>query len=380
MRLNLIPVTPSRALPVLRACHQLGESVMLHGEPGVGKTSLARQVAAELGGPCETFLLTQIEPCDLRGLPDLDHERQVTRWFAPEFLPRRPGPGVVLLDELNAAEPRLQKSAYQLLLDRRVGEYRLPDGWLVVATGNTGSDGALVHQIDAPCADRMVHLLVTPSVDDWIAWAQQAGVPTQVIAYLRLHPEHLNGAQDRVQHRTLLAPSPRGWARVGRFVALGLPDDALELAVAGIVGDAVAASFMSVWRELETATAVEDLCRARDEERPRLLPRTVAGLYHLAYGLAAWASDLPRLTAALHVAARLPADLPEPGLPVREVQTLAMELLLQRAERLGALLHVVALPDYLAYSAERAAAGLEAPLPQPPDRPRRRRPAALTGR
>lgn len=357
MPLNLIPTSPSKALAIIAACHEQGETVMLHGHRGVGKSSIVKQHAEQIHGELWTLMLPQIEFYDIRGLTALDMERNLTRWLPPEFLPRTPGPGVLFLDELTAADHRTQKAGYQLLLDRRVGAYRVPDGWLVAAAGNTGADGALVNAMDAPAADRMVHVLVTATIQDWIAWAQGAGISQEIIAYLHSRPDHLDGTEEQVAGDKLLGPSPRGWARVDKFLKTMRDRHLLELTVTGIVGEGVAASFLMVLDQLRTQASIEEICTSSRTRRRELLPTTLVGLYNLCYGLAAWATGAQPLGQALEVVASL-KELTSETIPAAEIQTLAMELLLAKAESLKLLPHIIRTPMYREYRAQRQALGL----------------------
>ncbi|MGD2019692.1 MAG: AAA family ATPase, partial [Thiohalocapsa sp.] len=137
--------------PVLRR-----RASMLWGTRGVGKSSVVRQVADHFDVPLVDLRLTTIEPVDIRGAIYADERQAKTVWFPPEFLPdSEQSEGILFLDELTAADQRLQISAYSLILDRRVGNYRLPDGWQVVAAGNAAFHGAVSHDMGTALADRM---------------------------------------------------------------------------------------------------------------------------------------------------------------------------------------------------------------------------------
>jgi len=142
--------------PVLRK-----RASMLWGTRGVGKSSIVRQVAEHFDVPLVDLRLTTIEPVDIRGAIYADDNQHKTVWFPPEFLPNADEPeGILFLDELTAADQRLQISAYSLILDRRVGHYQLPDGWQVVAAGNASFHGAVSHDMGTALADRMFHFNV----------------------------------------------------------------------------------------------------------------------------------------------------------------------------------------------------------------------------
>ena len=122
-----------------------------------------------------------LDPVDLRGLPSVRGD--VAHWCPPSFLPTE-GEGILFLDELNAAPPLVQAACYQLVLDRRVGEYVLPDGWTVVAAGNRETDRAVTHRMPSALANRFVHLDFSVDVAAWLQWAESAGVGEEVLAFI----------------------------------------------------------------------------------------------------------------------------------------------------------------------------------------------------
>src|SRR5713226_7324319 len=121
----------------LRTLVSVRQPVFIWGSPGVGKSAVVRQLAKELAIPLQDVRALLLDPVDLRGLPFLGADGR-SKWATPEFLPES-GSGILFLDELNAAPAMVQASCYQLVLDRKVGEYSLPEGWAIVAAGNRDS-------------------------------------------------------------------------------------------------------------------------------------------------------------------------------------------------------------------------------------------------
>ena len=174
-------------------------ATMLWGTRGVGKSSVVRQVAAHFGVPLVDLRLTTIEPVDIRGAIYADDLQGKTVWFPPEFLPTPDQPaGILFLDELTAADQRLQISAYSLILDRRVGNYRLPDGWQVIAAGNASFHGAVSHDMGTALADRMFHFNVQTVIDAFLAHALAMGFAPEVMAYLKVRPDKLDDTQTQL--------------------------------------------------------------------------------------------------------------------------------------------------------------------------------------
>jgi hypothetical protein len=338
------------AHPVLRQ-----RATMLWGTRGVGKSSVVRQVAQHFGVPLVDLRLTTIEPVDLRGAIYADERQGRTVWFPPEFLPTEETPaGILFLDELTAADQRLQISAYSLILDRRVGHYRLPDGWMIVAAGNASFHGAVSHDMGTALADRLFHLHVQTAIDAFLAHAQAHGFAPEVMAYLRVRPDKLDDTAAQLAADHLVGASPRGWEDVSHVLQAGLPEPALRVFVQGRIGAANAAEFFGVLRELQAGADVVSLLAAdRGEATLALLPRTLDGLYALVYGLLAAVDDAPAMTRALEILEQLPEIRGSTALPLREAQTLAMELLLARALARGLDAAVLDSPAYQRYAAAR---------------------------
>ena len=177
----------SVALPSLMEARQ---PVFIWGGPGIGKSALVRQVAAQAGLPLRDIRALLLDPVDLRGLPFLGSDGRA-KWAAPECLPQD-GCGILFLDELNAAPAMVQAACYQLVLDRKLGEYSLPDGWAIVAAGNREGDRGATTRMPAPLRNRFVHLDFELDLEEWSRWAVAAGIRPEVIAFLRFRPELLS--------------------------------------------------------------------------------------------------------------------------------------------------------------------------------------------
>ena len=361
--MNIPPVSIASAKAAL--IEQYGDAMlrrrasMLWGTRGVGKSSIVRQVAAHFGVPLVDLRLTTIEPVDIRGAIYADDVQGKTVWFPPEFLPPQDQPaGILFLDELTAADQRLQISAYSLILDRRVGNYRLPDGWQVVAAGNASFHGAVSHDMGTALADRMFHFNVQTVIDAFLEHAVAMGFAPEVMAYLKVRPDKLDDTQAQVAADHLVGASPRGWEDISNVLKSGLSDNARRLFVQGRIGAANAAEFFGVLRELQAAVDVVRLLAARPgDETLALLPKSLDGLYGMVYGLLAACVDAPTLARALEIVEQLPELRSQAPLPVREAQTLAMELLMQRALERGLEGAILDSPAYHRYTEQRQREG-----------------------
>jgi hypothetical protein len=184
--------------------------VMLWGPPGVGKSQVVAQIGARHQVPVIDIRLSQMEPSDLRGIPFRTGEH--VEWATPAILPdavRHGEQGILFLDEITSAPPSVSAAAYQLILDRRLGEYEVPDGWAIFAAGNRQGDRGVTYTMPAPLANRFSHFEFETNLDDWVAWAYANGIDERVIGFLRFRPELLFDFDPA--HNPVAFPSPRSW-------------------------------------------------------------------------------------------------------------------------------------------------------------------------
>src|SRR5829696_10397671 len=225
------PVRPSEVSKALAALVPTGRPVYLWGQPGCGKSAVVRQAAATLGLDLVDVRATLLDPVDLRGLPKVTRDTAI--WCPPAFLPRA-GRGLLFLDERAQAAPLVQAACLQLTLDRRVGEYELPEGWSVIAASNRAEDRAGTHRLISPLLNRFVHLDLDVSEDDWQEWAVGVGVAPEVRAFIRLRPALLFQFDPAVNQRAFA--SPRSWHFASDLLP-HTPAHLLQRVVAGCVGD-----------------------------------------------------------------------------------------------------------------------------------------------
>jgi hypothetical protein len=265
-------VRPTDVTKALAALLPTRRPIYLWGAPGVGKSSLVKQAAHSLFLDLVDVRATLLDPVDLRGLPRLDGDSAV--WLPPAFLPKG-GSGVLFLDELAQAAPLVQAACLQLTLDRRIGEYELPDGWTVIAASNRAEDRAGTHRLISPLLNRFVHLDLEVSNEDWQAWAVTSKVAPEVRAFLQYRPGLLSQFDPAANPRAF--PTPRSWQFVSDVLSR-TDDHLLHPVIAGCVGDGPAAEFvgfLKLYRELPDL----DQVLARPDTAP--VPREPAVLYAL---------------------------------------------------------------------------------------------------
>ncbi|SUZ31410.1 hypothetical protein ROE7235_01153 [Roseibaca ekhonensis] len=365
---NAPPITTGRALDLLlagwdaQASGALTASWMLHGRPGIGKTEVVQILADRIGARLYDLRLTTIEPQDLRGLPFFDMERQRTIWFRPEDLPDDPAtPSVLFLDELTAAAPQLQPTVYGLLQERRVGPHRLPDSCMVVAAGNTVEDGAIAYEMGSALSDRLVHLNLVAEAGDWVqGYAVPMGLDPAVIAFIRTRPDLLDTGEAALRRGDMIACTPRSWARVSALMR-ALPDRALRnTAIAGVLGEAVAAEFLLIADEIAATVQLDDLLEATTKERASLYPPSMHGMTALIYALVARA-DAENMHHVIDIMAEARGlkTAPFDAMPLAELGAHGFEMLIRKALDNDMAEAFLTSPAYAAYAEERRAAGLE---------------------
>lgn len=239
-------MTPIELVPYLNSLveRDVRLSVMIWGPPGIGKSSIVAQTARHHDLAIIDLRLSQLAPTDLRGLPVA--ENGVAKWFPPEFLPTS-GKGILFLDEINMATPAMQGIAQQLILDRQVGSYRVPEGWFIWAAGNRKSDRAAVFEMPSALANRFVHLDIVPDFDSFRAWGIEAGLAEQILAFLAFRPTLMH----RIDTQRPAWPSPRSWVMANQLLLAGL---SLEPAV-GATADEFDA-FCAVYQNLPDLDAI----------------------------------------------------------------------------------------------------------------------------
>lgn len=249
-------MTPNQIVAAVGACIDADLPVLMTGAPGIGKSDIVRQIAAERGWPVIDMRLVTTDPVDLRGLPVASDGRAI-------FLPMGELPdadrdgdsGILFLDELPQAPMAVQNAAFSLVLDRRIGDYRLPPGWRVIAAGNRIQDRAGANRLNSALADRFTQFAVGVSVDGWCRWALQNGLQPELVAFVRMRPDLLHSFEpDRSINAT-----PRSWAMADKLLKAKLAPEVEMHALAGTVGQGPAAEligFLRIWRQLPSPDAV----------------------------------------------------------------------------------------------------------------------------
>lgn len=258
----------SEATVALRSLIESQIPTFLWGAPGIGKSSIIKQIAREMGVECIDLRLSLLDPTDLKGIPFYERDSHSALWAPPSFLPRE-GRGILFLDELNSAAPAVQASAYQLILDRRVGEYELPEGWAIVAAGNREGDRGVVYRLPSPLANRFVHIEMEVNASDWREWAIGAEIDERVVAYIGFKKEALFGFDPAKNAKSF--PTPRSWEAVHKVLGSSLPATLLLDTIGGAVGEDAAVDFLGFVQVMDRLPDIDAVMRGECTDAPQEL-------------------------------------------------------------------------------------------------------------
>lgn len=250
----------------------------LWGPPGIGKSSIVKQIALANDYEFIDLRLSLMDPTDLKGIPFYDKEAHQALWAPPSFLPRE-GRGILFLDELNSAPPAVQASAYQLILDRKVGEYSLPEGWAIIAAGNREGDRGVVYRMPSPLANRFVHLEMDVNVEDWRDWAYGAGMDERVIAYIGYKSDDLFSFDPTKNEKSFA--TPRSWEFVSSVLGSEMDEKLLLETIGGAIGKDRAVRFLSFAKVMHKLPDIAAILSGGEGE----YPEDVEVLHALATGL-----------------------------------------------------------------------------------------------
>ena len=275
-------VGPKSAKKSIRKAIKVRRPTFLWGPPGIGKSDVVKQIGAELDREVIDVRLALWEPTDIKGIPYYNAEQGKMVWAPPAELPtNEDSTAIIFLDELNSAPPAVQAAAYQLILNRRVGTYKLPEGVDVVAAGNREGDRGVTYRMPAPLANRFVHLEMKVDFDDFQDWATLNKVHPEVVGYVGFAKQDLYDFDPKSPSKAFA--TPRSWVFVSDLLSEDdVDNDTLHNLIAGAVGDGLAVKFMAHRKIAGKLPKAEDILDGKVKD---LQIKEVTAMYSLTVSL-----------------------------------------------------------------------------------------------
>jgi hypothetical protein len=222
--------------------------VFIWGAPGIGKSSIVESFAASVGLDCVSLLGSQLAPEDIIGVPQIIEGKSV---FCPPRMIAREEAYCLFLDELNACSQEVQKAFYSLIHDRRIGEYHLPEGSIVIGAGNRAQDNAIVKTMSSALINRLFHVELIASHHDWLDWAGQNGIHPYILEYIGQRPDHLWNQPPKTEEPF---STPRSWHILSDVLNVygdKIPDKQLEILTAGCLTPHHAVQFRAFIKQIQ---------------------------------------------------------------------------------------------------------------------------------
>ena len=279
-------VSPNSAKASIKHALKKKRPIFLWGPPGIGKSDIVSQI-------CDTFSNSHLidirlslwEPTDIKGIPYFDSNSGTMVWGAPSELPTEEFAAqfdyiVLFLDEMNSAAPSVQAAAYQLILNRKVGTYKLPDNVMIVAAGNREADKGVTYRMPAPLANRFIHLELAVNFDDWFQWSVVNNINTDVVGYLTFAKKDLYDFDPRSSSRSFA--TPRSWSFVSELLDDDLDENTTTDLVAGAVGEGLAVKFMAYRKIAANMPNPSDILTGKVKE---LRTKEISAMYSLTVSL-----------------------------------------------------------------------------------------------
>ncbi len=291
-------------------------SVMLWGAPGIGKSQAIRQIASKIEKNtnkkvCVTDVrLLLFNPIDLRGIPTSNVEKTFAVWLKPKIFDMDDNNNIInilFLDEISAAPPSVQAAAYQITLDRVIGEHKLPDNCIVFAAGNRTTDKSVAYKMPKALANRLLHIEIEENFLSWKKWAIQHNINNKVIGFLSFQEKHLMGFDPT--NEDLAFPTPRSWEMVSNILNTVNDDvDKMYSLIAGLIGTGVAIEFKTWTKVYKNLPSIEAIF---DGKMPPI-PKNTDTLYALTSSMVVYAKkhkdNLEKIGNSIAYANKMPAD------------------------------------------------------------------------
>jgi len=259
-------VPPSQAKADAIRCIMAGIVPFIQSSPGLGKSSIAREIAKEGNLELIDFRLSQCAPEDLQGIP---FKEEINGTMKARFLPFTTFPlkgdpipkgkngWLLFLDEFNSASKSVQAAGYKLILDRMVGDFHLHEKVAVIAAGNLSTDRAIVNPMSTAMQSRLAHILMTVSKPEFIEWCNKNDIDYRVIGFIEFQPDKLHYFQP--DHHDLTFACPRTWEFTSKLVKGVTEIKPLIPLLSGVISPGIAMEFAAFCEEYTKIPKIESI-------------------------------------------------------------------------------------------------------------------------
>lgn len=267
--------------------------VFIHGSPGIGKSYIVNDIAKLNDLEIIDVRLSQLDAVDLRGIPSIHNGQTV--WMPPVFLPmNKESKGILFLDELNSAPLSVQAAIYQLILDRKIGEYTLPKGWRIVCAGNKINDRGIVFKLPSPLINRMVHLVLEANYDDFKIWAIKNNIHKFILGFLAFRPDLLSSEIPLTSETNPAFCTPRAWNMLSNILSKTNDINNIYPIVYGTIGYGAGIEFVSFIKVYKSLPSIDDILSGMSD----IVPKEPSTLYALSSAIIEKYNDR---TQAIHI-------------------------------------------------------------------------------
>ena len=278
-------ITPNNAKTSIRHALTKKRPIFLWGPPGIGKSDIVHQIGEYMEAHVIDVRLSLWEPTDIKGIPYYSANDNKMVWAPPVELPdaefAKSHKNIILfLDEMNSAAPAVQAAAYQLILNRKVGTYTLPDNVMIVAAGNRDADKGVTYRMPAPLANRFIHLELAVSFDDWFQWAVNNNIHKDVVGFLQFSKKDLYDFDPKSPSRSFA--TPRSWSFVSELLEDDVDENTTTDLVSGAVGEGLAVKFMAHRKVASKMPNPTDILKGKVKE---LTTKEISAMYSLTVSL-----------------------------------------------------------------------------------------------
>ena len=278
-------LSPNKAKNSIKHAIKKQRPIFIWGPPGIGKSDIVHQIGEYMDAHVIDVRLSLWEPTDIKGIPYYAANDNTMKWAPPVELPskefaKKHKAIILFLDEMNSAAPAVQAAAYQLILNRKVGTYALPDNVYIVAAGNREADKGVTYRMPAPLANRFVHLELAVDFDDWFQWAVDHNIHKDVVGYLTFSKKDLYDFDPKSPSRSFA--TPRSWSFVSELLEDELDEETTTDLVSGAVGEGLAIKFVAHRKVAAQMPNPTDILSGKVKE---LKTKEISAMYSLTVSL-----------------------------------------------------------------------------------------------